>query len=66
MNIILKKVNLKSKKTGKDFQAYELKAGLYSSLIFPSPLEMEYLDRVLLEDSRKEFAEDDNAFNGIF
>lgn len=65
MNITLKKVNLKSKKTGKDFQAYELKAGLYSTLIFPSPLEMEYLDRALIENAHKEFADDDSD-NGLF
>ena len=64
MSITLKKITAKSNKTGKDFQAYELKAGLYSTLIFPSPLEMEYLDKYLVESAHEDFKNDgENLFD---
>lgn len=55
MKITLKKITGKSSRTGKDFQAYELKAGLYSTLIFPSPLERDYLDKYLIEQAHEDF-----------
>lgn len=65
MDITLKKVTGTSKRTGRDFQAFELRAGLYSTLIFPTPLEAKYLEQFLTEKAHKEFkdAEDDDFEN---
>ena len=60
--ITLKKVTGKSKRTGKDFSAYELRAGHYSTLIFPrSLIESDYLDKFLQEEAHDEFT--DGGYN---
>lgn len=59
MSITLKKISGKSKRSGKDFQAFELKCGLYSTLIFPSPLESQYLDKYLTDQAHEDFKDDE-------
>lgn len=54
--ITLKKMTGKSKRTGEDFTAYELKAGLYSTLIFPrTKVEAAYLDKFLKDEAHSDF-----------
>lgn len=56
--ITLKKFTGKSKKSGKDFQAYELRAGLFSTLIFPrDKIQEQYLDKYLSDSAHEEFKE---------
>ena len=54
--ITLKKITGKSKRTGEDFTAFELRAGLFSTLIFPrTKVETAYLDKFLKEDAHADF-----------
>lgn len=57
--ITLNKFVGKSKKTGKEFHAYELRVGSFSRLIFPnSKVEDEYLDNILTDNAHDEFKRD--------
>lgn len=58
MNINCKIVQLKSKKTGKDFKALEIKVGVYRSLVFPTSAEIEYIEAYLRQEAHKDFVQD--------
>ena len=60
MNAIITFKTLKSKKTGQDFEALELKAGEYTTLIFPSKFERKYLKEYILKKAHTAFQDDDD------
>lgn len=54
------KVKGTGKNSGKPFTAYQFEFhGYKTGLLFPTPFEKEYLDKLLLEDSHKDFKGDD-------
>lgn len=55
MNAIISFKTLKSKKTGQDFEALELKAGEYTTLIFPSKFEKKYLQEYIEKEAHNAF-----------
>lgn len=54
-NAIAKIVTLKSRKTGKEFEALEFRLDDYTTLAFPSRLELKYLKKLLADGARKDF-----------
>lgn len=55
MNAIITFKTLKSKKTGQDFEALELKAGKYTTILFPSELEKYYLKQYITKSAHDAF-----------
>lgn len=57
-NSIIKKLTLKSKKTGQDFVAYQFSIGKYKSpLLFPSEVEQFYIDSMIKKSAHTDFQE---------
>lgn len=55
-NAIIKKLTLQSKKTGKDFVAYQFSIGRYKSpLLFPSDVEQYYIDHMIEKTAHSDF-----------
>lgn len=46
-----------SKKTGKEFTCLQLKIGEYTTLLFPTPIERQYILNIVKQEARDEFAE---------
>lgn len=57
-NAYCKIIKLKSKKTGKDFEALEFHIDDYSTLAFPTRLEMKYIKNLLKSSAHEEFKND--------
>lgn len=55
MNATITFKTLKSKKTGQDFEALELKAGKYTALLFPTELEKYYLKAYITKTAHNAF-----------
>lgn len=55
MNAIITFKTLKSKKTGQDFETLELKAGKYTTIIFPTELEKYYLKEYIKKSAHDAF-----------
>lgn len=58
MNATITFKTLKSKKTGQDFEALELKAGKYTALLFPSDIEKYYLKEYITKNAHEAFQQD--------
>jgi hypothetical protein len=46
-----------SKKTGKEFTCLQLRVGEYTTLLFPTPIERQYILDIVKREQREEFAE---------
>lgn len=55
MNATIRIKTLKSKKTGQDFEALELVAGKYTTLIFPNAVEMDWLKAYIKKTAQEDF-----------
>lgn len=53
--INVKKVVGKSKKTGREYTAYELRIGQYTQRFFPTPIEILYIDQILKKQAIEDF-----------
>lgn len=60
MKPILTVTSVKSKKTGKDINCLKLKFGLYETLLFPTPVELDYISNNIRSKAHSSFAEDDD------
>lgn len=49
----------KSKKSGKEFEALQIKIGEYSTLIFPTKIEMLYIKEQLRAQAHDEFQDEE-------
>lgn len=57
MNSIIAIKKFTSKKTGKEFEALELTAGKYKTILFPSELEKEYLKAYIQKQAHESFSD---------
>lgn len=61
----LEEVKGKSKKTGKEYTAYCIKIGEYSTpLFFPSKIELMYIKSYIAKQAHKDFKGDDLQLDG--
>lgn len=59
-NAIIKKVKGTSKKTGREFTAYQFSIGLFKSpLLFPTEIERQYIDAYVKKEAHEDFKGDD-------
>lgn len=55
----------KSKKTGKEYDCLKLSIGRYSTLVFPSPFELEYCKDFITKQSHSSFKGNDELSDSL-